>query len=759
MSTQSQADIGVVGMAVMGQNLALNIESRGYTVAVYNRTQSTLHEFVQRAGDKRLVPAASLAEFAASLARPRKILLLVQAGTAVDRVIADLRPHLDPGDILIDGGNSFFVDTIRRAREAGDAKLRYIGTGVSGGEEGALLGPSIMPGGDREAYQSVAPILTAIAAKVEGDPCCTYIGADGAGHYVKMVHNGIEYGDMQLIAEAYSFMKLALGMSHAEMHDTFAEWNRGELDSYLIEITTDILAKSDPETGAPMVEVILDQAGQKAPASGPASRRSTWACRRRPSPRRYSPASVSALKQERVAASARLRGPDTTFSGNRDQFLNALRRALYASKICSYAQGFSLMRAAADEHGWALDYGAIAMIWRGGCIIRAKFLSKIRDAYQRDPGAGQPAPRPVLHRHRAQRATRLARGGGHRGHHRHSRAGVFVGIELLRQLPLRYAVGQHAAGAARLLRRPHLSARRPGRRVSYRMAGRRQAAGAATGVTGMAHMSYVERTFGLHDQVVALAGGGGTIALALAEAFLDAGARVAIWSRRQETVDAAVEQLGGDAGRRERLCGVLADAGDEAAVDAALQSTTTALGAPTVLLNGVGGNRGKGAFNDIDVALFEEVLSLNLVAGLVVPTKRTTAFWIARGMGGCIINVASMASYIPLSGVWAYDAAKAGVVNLTMACAKEYAPHDIRVNAIAPGFIVANQESAAADRGRCHRQAHRPRPADYRPHAVRALRRRHRDGRRRPVPGQQPGGRLHHRRDNSDRRGYLIHNV
>ena len=385
MSTQSQADIGVVGMAVMGQNLALNIESRGYTVAVYNRTQSTLHEFVQRAGDKRLVPAASLAEFAASLARPRKILLMVQAGTAVDRVIADLRPHLDPGDILIDGGNSFFVDTIRRAREAGDAKLRYIGTGVSGGEEGALLGPSIMPGGDRDAYQSVAPILTAIAAKVDGDPCCTYIGADGAGHYVKMVHNGIEYGDMQLIAEAYSFMKIALGMSHAEMHDTFAEWNRGELDSYLIEITTDILAKSDPETGAPMVEVILDQAGQKGTGKWTSESALDLGVPAPTIAEAVFARFVSALKQERVAASARLRGPDTTFSGNRDQFLNALRRALYASKICSYAQGFSLMRAAADEHGWALDYGTIAMIWRGGCIIRAKFLSKIRDAYQRDP--------------------------------------------------------------------------------------------------------------------------------------------------------------------------------------------------------------------------------------------------------------------------------------------------------------------------------------------------------------------------------------
>ena len=385
MSTLSQADIGVVGMAVMGQNLALNIESRGYAVAVYNRTQSTLHEFVQRAGGKRLLPAASLGEFAASLVRPRKILLMVQAGAAVDRVIADLRPHLEPGDIVIDGGNSYFVDTVRRAREAAEAGLRYIGTGVSGGEEGALLGPSIMPGGDRAAYDAVAPILTAISAKVDGDPCCTYIGDDGAGHYVKMVHNGIEYGDMQLIAEAYSFMKLALGMSHAEMHDTFAEWNRGELDSYLIEITTDILGKSDPETGAPMVEVILDQAGQKGTGKWTSESALDLGVPAPTIAEAVFARFVSALKEERVAAAARLHGPAAAFSGDRAAFLEALRRALYASKICSYAQGFGLMRAAAAEHGWNLDYGAIAMIWRGGCIIRAKFLSKIKDAYERDP--------------------------------------------------------------------------------------------------------------------------------------------------------------------------------------------------------------------------------------------------------------------------------------------------------------------------------------------------------------------------------------
>ena len=386
MSTPSQADIGVIGMAVMGQNLALNIESRGYTVAVYNRTRSTLDEFVQSAGaERRLLPAASLAELAASLVRPRKILLMVQAGSAVDHVIAALEPHLEPGDILIDGGNSYFVDTIRRAQRAAAAQLRYIGTGVSGGEEGALHGPSIMPGGDRGAYAAAAPILRAIAAKVDDEPCCTYIGADGAGHYVKMVHNGIEYGDMQLISEAYACMKLALGMSHAEMQATFAEWNRGELDSYLIEITADILTKIDPETGAPLVEVILDQAGQKGTGKWTSQSALDLGVPAPTIAEAVFARFVSALKQERTAAAAHLRGPAAAFSGDPKRFLEALRKALYASKICSYAQGFGLMRAAAQDHGWALDYGAIAMIWRGGCIIRAKFLGKIKDAYDRDP--------------------------------------------------------------------------------------------------------------------------------------------------------------------------------------------------------------------------------------------------------------------------------------------------------------------------------------------------------------------------------------
>ncbi len=291
---------------------------------------------------------------------------------------------LEPGDVILDGGNSHFADTIRRCRDA-EADLLYLGTGVSGGDEGALLGPSIMPGGSEAAYRQVSPILTSIAAKVDGNPCCTYIGAGGAGHYVKMVHNGIEYGDMQLIAEAYSLLQQLCGMTFPEMAQRFADWNRGDLDSYLIEITARILAATDPETGAPMVSVILDKAGQKGTG--------TWTGQSAlelgsPAPtiaEAVFARSLSAAKQERMAASGVLRGPDVTLSGDREDLANAIGTALYAAKICSYAQGFALMRTAAAEHGWRLDYGTIAMIWRGGCIIRARFLQRIKEAYDREP--------------------------------------------------------------------------------------------------------------------------------------------------------------------------------------------------------------------------------------------------------------------------------------------------------------------------------------------------------------------------------------
>ena len=381
-----KADIAIIGLAVMGQNLALNMESRGYTVAVYNRTGERTREFLAARGDgKKLLPAYSLEELVGSLNKPRRLMLMVKAGAPVDETIAEVVPLLEPEDILIDGGNSFFRDTVRRSREAEARGLQYIGTGVSGGEEGALHGPSIMPGGAKRAYEAVGPILRDIAAKVDGEPCCTYIGADGAGHYVKMVHNGIEYGDMQLIGEAYLLMKNVLGMDHREMHESFAEWNRGELDSYLIEITADILSKTDPETGKPMVEVILDKAGQKGTGAWTSQSALELGVSTPTIAEAVFARCISAVKDERVKASGVLVGPKEAFRGDRREFLDSIRRALYASKICSYAQGFALMRAAAEEHRWELNLGAIAMIWRGGCIIRAKFLAKIKEAYDRDP--------------------------------------------------------------------------------------------------------------------------------------------------------------------------------------------------------------------------------------------------------------------------------------------------------------------------------------------------------------------------------------
>jgi 6-phosphogluconate dehydrogenase len=330
-------------------------------------------------------PAYTMEDFVDSLETPRKILLMVKAGTATDATIDQLKPLLDKGDIVIDGGNTFFRDTQRRNEELSSLGIHFIGTGVSGGEEGALTGPSIMPGGQKEAYDLVAPILKDISAKVDGDPCCTYIGPDGAGHYVKMVHNGIEYGDMQLISEAYFLLKNTLGSSAEELHEVFADWNKGELDSYLIEITADIFKKYDEKTGKPMVDVILDKAGQKGTGKWtsqsaldlgvplPIITESVFA--------RF----ISALKDERVAASKVLRGPEVKpFDGDKKALIESIRKALYMSKICSYAQGFAQMKAAAVEYEWDLKYGEIAMIFRGGCIIRAQFLQKIKDAYDRD---------------------------------------------------------------------------------------------------------------------------------------------------------------------------------------------------------------------------------------------------------------------------------------------------------------------------------------------------------------------------------------
>jgi len=384
--TDLKADIGIVGLAVMGQNLALNMESRGYTVAIYNRTTEKTDELMEGAGKgKKLLPAKTLEEFVGSLATPRKAFLMVKAGKPVDDVIGQLTPLLSKGDMIIDGGNSFFQDTIRRTKEAEAKGLLYIGTGVSGGEEGALHGPAIMPGGSKAAYEAAGKILRDISAKVDGDPCCTYIGPDGAGHYVKMVHNGIEYGDMELISEAYYIMKNVLGMSHKEMHEEFARWNRGDLDSYLIEITTDILARMDGESGQPLVEMILDKAGQKGTGKWTSQSALDLGVAAPTIAEAVFARCISAVKTERVEAAKLIRGPEAKFTGNRKEFIEAIHDALYASKICSYAQGFALMKAAADEYKWDLKFGELSMIWRGGCIIRAKFLSKIRDAYAKNP--------------------------------------------------------------------------------------------------------------------------------------------------------------------------------------------------------------------------------------------------------------------------------------------------------------------------------------------------------------------------------------
>ncbi|MEC0227025.1 NADP-dependent phosphogluconate dehydrogenase [Paenibacillus alba] len=378
--------IGVVGLAVMGKNLALNIESKGFSVALYNRSPEKTKELVAEAQGKNLIGTYSVEEFVQSLETPRKILIMVKAGKPTDDTIDQLVPYLSQGDILIDGGNAFFPDTQRRNKDLQAQGFRFIGAGVSGGEEGALNGPAIMPGGQKDAYELIEPILTAISAKVNGDPCSTYIGEDGAGHYVKMVHNGIEYGDMQLIGEAYHLLKDVLNLNTKELHEIFSEWNNGELDSYLIEITADIFSKTDPDTGKPMVDVILDSAGQKGTGKWTSQSALDLGVPLSIITESVFARFISAMKEERVAASKRLSGPVvSSFDGEPKEFIEAVRKALYASKIASYAQGFAQMRAASDEYNWNLNYGSIAMIFRGGCIIRARFLQNIKDAYDRNP--------------------------------------------------------------------------------------------------------------------------------------------------------------------------------------------------------------------------------------------------------------------------------------------------------------------------------------------------------------------------------------
>jgi len=382
-----KADIALVGLAVMGENLVLNMESKGFTVAIFNRTTVKVDNFMEGRGKgKNFIACHSIEELVENLETPRKVMLMVKAGAPVDNFIDMVAPYLDKGDIIIDGGNSHFPDTIRRTKKLEDMGLLYIGTGVSGGEEGALLGPSIMPGGSHQAWEAVKPIFQAISAKVEdGSPCCEWVGNNGAGHYVKMVHNGIEYGDMQMICEAYNLMKNGLGMDVPEMQKVFADWNEGELDSYLIEITKDILAVTDPETGKAVVDVILDTAGQKGTGK--------WASQSAldmgsPSPtiaEAVFARCLSAVKEERVAASKVLSGPVPAIEGDKAAFVEDIRKALYASKICSYAQGYQLMKMAAEEYGWDLKYGEIALMWRGGCIIRARFLGDIKAAFDKNP--------------------------------------------------------------------------------------------------------------------------------------------------------------------------------------------------------------------------------------------------------------------------------------------------------------------------------------------------------------------------------------
>jgi 6-phosphogluconate dehydrogenase len=382
----NKADIGLIGLAVMGENLVMNMESKGFTVAVFNRTVEKVTNFVQgRAKGKNIIGATSLKELTESLKKPRKVMLMVKAGQPVDDFIEQLLSYLEPGDIIIDGGNSHFPDTTRRTKYVESKGLLYVGTGVSGGEEGALKGPSLMPGGSPAAWPHVKPILQAIAAKVEdGSPCCDWVGECGAGHFVKMVHNGIEYGDMQLICEAYDLMRKMLGMSASEMHQVFQEWDHGDLNSYLIEITRDILTVNDTD-GQPLVDKILDTAGQKGTGKWTGIAALDEGIPLTLIGEAVFARCLSAIKEERVAASKVFPAVPVKFSGNQKAFIADIKDALYASKIVSYAQGYTLMRAAAKTYGWNLNYGGIALMWRGGCIIRSIFLGKIKEAFDTNP--------------------------------------------------------------------------------------------------------------------------------------------------------------------------------------------------------------------------------------------------------------------------------------------------------------------------------------------------------------------------------------
>lgn len=381
-----KSDIGLIGLAVMGQNLVLNMESKGYVVSVYNRTWDNTLKFMEgSAKGKEILPYKTIEEFVNSLKSPRKIMLMVKAGRPVDMVMETLIPLLDKGDIIIDGGNSYFKDTIRRTNFLLEKGILYLGTGISGGEEGALKGPSIMPGGSRDAWEQVSDILIDISAKVDGNvPCCDYIGENGSGHYVKMVHNGIEYGDMQLISEAYFLMKEILKMPAGQIQKVFENWNDGELNSYLIEITADILKRVDKETGKPMVDVIMDSSGQKGTGKWTSQEALELGATASTITEAVYARNMSSKKEERIEASKLLKGPEALFQGDKEELISDIEKALYASKICSYAQGFEILKKASSIYSWDLKLGDIALLWRGGCIIRAQFLNKIKEAYDRN---------------------------------------------------------------------------------------------------------------------------------------------------------------------------------------------------------------------------------------------------------------------------------------------------------------------------------------------------------------------------------------
>ena len=452
-----KADIGLIGLAVMGENLVMNMESKGFTVAVFNRTTEKVDSFVNgRAKGKSIIGCHTLEELVAALEKPRKVFMMVKAGQAVDDMIEKLLPLLDNGDILIDGGNSHFPDTIRRTAYVESKGKLYIGTGVSGGEEGALKGPSMMPGGSPAAWPYVKPIFQSICAKVEdGSPCCDWVGENGAGHFVKMVHNGIEYGDMQLICEAYHLMRDLLRMSDDEMHEVFKKWNETELDSYLIEITRDILAYKDTD-GSPIVEKILDTAGQKGTGKWTGIAALDEGVPLTLIGEAVFSRCLSAMKEERVIAAKEFGRNIPEFKGNKEEFIEAIRQALFASKIISYAQGYTLMRTAAKTYGWNLNYGGIALMWRGGCIIRSAFLGKIKEAYDKNPELSNLLLDPYFKATIEATHTRMAQGGRSSNRIRRACPCHDLGIELLRRLHYGKIARQPIAGPAGLLWRAHI---------------------------------------------------------------------------------------------------------------------------------------------------------------------------------------------------------------------------------------------------------------------------------------------------------------